>query len=199
PRSSCARRGGCCTRPRGRPTAVRTAGTSRRRRRSTPPRSPAGWWTGRSRSTAAPAWRRRTRSNAGTASCGSSASAKDRPKCTAWSSPATCSAAASRSRGGFVGAALEDVLVLDLGQIYNGPYCSMLLAYQGAKGIKIEPPIGEVLRRRKRSAADQERHEFLMLNSNKSGITLDLKREPGRRTFLELAKRADVVVENFAP
>lgn len=98
-----------------------------------------------------------------------------------------------------MGSALEDILVLDLGQIYNGPYCSMLLAFQGAKVIKVEPPTGEVLRRRRRAHTDKEPHEFLMLNSNKSGITLDLKSEAGKRTFTELVKRADVVVENFAP
>lgn len=95
--------------------------------------------------------------------------------------------------------ALEDVLVLDLGQIYNGPYCSMLLAFQGAKVIKIESPAGEVLRTRKRARDDKEPHEFLMLNSNKLGITLDLKSEQGKTFFTEMVRKADVLVENFAP
>lgn len=95
--------------------------------------------------------------------------------------------------------ALEDILVLDLGQIYNGPYCSMLLAFQGAKVIKIEPPTGETLRTRKRDRGDKEPHEFLMLNSNKLGITLDLKSEQGKSCFTEMVRKADVLVENFTP
>nr|WP_309099454.1 CoA transferase [Fredinandcohnia onubensis] len=90
--------------------------------------------------------------------------------------------------------ALEDVVVLDLGQIYNGPYCTLMLAYQGAKVIKIEPIEGEVLRRRR-----NEPHEFLMVNSNKYGVAINLKESEGKDLFLEMVKKADVVVENFAP
>jgi len=42
---------------------------------------------------------------------------------------------------------LSDVRVLELGQIYNAPYCGLLLAAQGADVIKIEPPGGEIVRR----------------------------------------------------
>lgn len=92
--------------------------------------------------------------------------------------------------------ALEDILVLDLSQIYQGPYCTLLLAYQGAKVIKIENPNGDLLRHR---VADKNPHEFLMFNSNKRGMTLNLKTDEGRNIFLEMAKKADVVVENFTP
>jgi crotonobetainyl-CoA:carnitine CoA-transferase CaiB-like acyl-CoA transferase len=90
--------------------------------------------------------------------------------------------------------ALEGTIVLDLGQIYNGPYCSLMLAYQGAKVIKIEPINGENLRVRRKGDC----HELLMLNSNKLGVSLDLKSEEGKEIFLELVKSADVVVENFS-
>ncbi|QGQ45648.1 CaiB/BaiF CoA transferase family protein [Metabacillus sediminilitoris] len=90
--------------------------------------------------------------------------------------------------------ALEGTIVLDLGQIYNGPYCSLMLAFQGAKVIKIEPINGENLRVRRKGDC----HELLMLNSNKLGVSLDLKSEEGKEIFLELVKRADVVVENFS-
>jgi len=92
--------------------------------------------------------------------------------------------------------ALEDIVVLDLGQIYNGPYCSLMLAYQGAKVIKIEPIHGEVLHQR--VGDNLESHEFLMMNSNKYGIALDLKSEDGKKLFIELVKKADVLVENFS-
>ncbi|MFI5014827.1 MAG: CaiB/BaiF CoA transferase family protein [Hyphomicrobiales bacterium] len=92
---------------------------------------------------------------------------------------------------------LTGVVVLDLGQIYNGPYCSFLLARAGATVIKIEPPGGENMRRR--AVVGGAILPFAMLNSNKSFVTLNLKTEAGRDLFLEMAKKADIVVENFAP
>lgn len=90
--------------------------------------------------------------------------------------------------------ALEDIVVLDLGQIYNGPYCSLMLAFQGAKVIKIEPLKGENLRVRRKG----DSHELLMLNSNKRSVSIDLKSEEGKELFLNLVKKADVIVENFS-
>ncbi|HEY3685326.1 MAG TPA: CoA transferase [Streptosporangiaceae bacterium] len=92
--------------------------------------------------------------------------------------------------------ALDGLLVLDLGQIYNGPYCGMLLAHLGAEVIKVESPAGDPTRWR---AAGEESYPFLMLNGNKHGLRLNLKDEAGRALFLRLAERADVVVENFGP
>jgi crotonobetainyl-CoA:carnitine CoA-transferase CaiB-like acyl-CoA transferase len=95
-----------------------------------------------------------------------------------------------------MGKALQDVLVLDLGQIYNGPYCSMLLAFQGAKVVKIEPLGGEALRNR--FGKGEEPHEFLILNSNKLGVSINLKAPEGKNLFLKMVEKADVVVENFS-
>jgi len=92
---------------------------------------------------------------------------------------------------------LAGIVVLDLGQIYNGPYCSFLLARAGATVIKIEPPGGENMRRR--AVVGGAILPFAMLNSNKSFVTLNLKTQAGREIFLEMARKADVVVENFAP
>jgi CoA:oxalate CoA-transferase len=89
---------------------------------------------------------------------------------------------------------LTGLTVLDLGQIYQGPYCGFMLAMAGATVIKIEPPQGEPIRMRRQSALP-----LAMLNSNKLGVTIDLKSEEGRARFLELVERADVVIENFAP
>ena len=91
---------------------------------------------------------------------------------------------------------LDDVRVLDLGQVYNGPYCGLLLAAQGADVIKIEPPGGEIVRRAAISPGGAS-YSFLMLNAGKRGMTLDLKDPRGREIFLRLVEQADVVLENF--
>jgi crotonobetainyl-CoA:carnitine CoA-transferase CaiB-like acyl-CoA transferase len=90
---------------------------------------------------------------------------------------------------------LDRIDVVDLGQIYNGPYCSLLLSYMGANVTKIEPPHGEPLRDR---VEDGEAPEFVMLNSNKEGMTLNLKTEEGTEIFEELIEDADILVENFS-
>ncbi len=92
---------------------------------------------------------------------------------------------------------LEGIRVLDLSQVYNGPYAAYLMALAGADVIKVEPPGGEFLRRR--DARPGASIPFWMLNGNKRSISLDLKTDRGRELFLELAKDADVVLENFAP
>ena len=89
------------------------------------------------------------------------------------------------------------VVVLDLTQIYNGPYATFLMAQAGATVIKIEPPGGGHLRKRDRSKGVTE--PFAMLNANKRCITLDLKCSAGVALLLEMAVGADVIVQNFAP
>ena len=90
---------------------------------------------------------------------------------------------------------LDGMLVLDLGQIYNGPYCGLQLAFMGARVLKIEPPEGDVVRRRKREV---EPYPLVMLNSNKELVVLDFKQPRGKEIFLELVAKADVLIENFA-
>jgi crotonobetainyl-CoA:carnitine CoA-transferase CaiB-like acyl-CoA transferase len=90
---------------------------------------------------------------------------------------------------------LDGMLVLDLGQIYNGPYCGLMLGFMGARVLKIEPPEGDVVRRRKREV---EPYPLVLLNSNKESVVLDLKQARGKQIFLDLVAKADVVIENFA-
>lgn len=90
---------------------------------------------------------------------------------------------------------LEGVRVLDLGQIYQGGYCGLLLAYLGADVIKVEPPWGENVRTR---SEDGYPPQFQYLNANKRGITLDLTSESGREALERLVEKADVLLENFA-
>ncbi len=95
------------------------------------------------------------------------------------------------------GDALSGITVVDLGQIYMAPYATLLLALAGADVIKVEPRHGEHLRARgdTRGAG----YPYLMLNSNKRGITLNLKHPQGRDLLLEMIERSDVLVENYAP
>lgn len=93
---------------------------------------------------------------------------------------------------------LKDILVLDLSQVYQGPYATFLMARAGANVIKIEPPTGEAVRRRARISLSAGA-PFAMLNGGKRSITLDLKKEEGKEVFKKLAKKADVLVENFTP
>lgn len=94
-------------------------------------------------------------------------------------------------------APLAGVVVLDLTQIYNGPYATFMMAMAGAEVIKIEPEGGEHLRRRPNARGATE--PFAVLNANKRSLVLDLKAEAGRQVLLELVAKADVLVENYAP
>jgi crotonobetainyl-CoA:carnitine CoA-transferase CaiB-like acyl-CoA transferase len=94
-------------------------------------------------------------------------------------------------------AVFDGLRVLELGQVYLGPYCGLLFAQLGAEVIKVEPPGGEPLRFRAHEPV--ESHEFVMLNSGKRSLVLDLKSDAGRETLLDLAGTADVLIENFAP
>ena len=93
---------------------------------------------------------------------------------------------------------LEGIRVLDLSRVIAGPYCAALLGDLGADVIKVErPPAGDdlrVLRGRGGMSAS-----FGAINRNKRGIALDLQQPEGARVAFELARRADVVVENFLP
>ena len=92
---------------------------------------------------------------------------------------------------------LAGVVVIDLSHIYNGPYATFLMAMAGAEVIKIEPHGGEHLRIR--AGLGGAALPFAMLNSNKKTVTLNLKSERGRALLFDMVRKADVVVENFAP
>jgi len=99
---------------------------------------------------------------------------------------------------------LSDVVVLDLTWHVAGPYCTKMLADYGAEVIKIEkPPEGDPARRWGPFPGDSPNPEasgtFLFLNTNKKGITLNLKTESGKAIFKDLAKDAHIVVESFSP
>lgn len=92
---------------------------------------------------------------------------------------------------------LAGMKVIDLSQIYNGPYATFLMAAAGAHVIKVEPPGGEPLRRR--GVVGGAALPFAMLNGCKDSIVLDLKTADGLAALKALVTDADVMVENFAP
>lgn len=93
--------------------------------------------------------------------------------------------------------ALDGIVVLDLGQVYNGPYCTHLLRHLGAEVIKIEPFSGDPIRWRSDEATSGQAFKFL--NAGKKSLRLDLRSSQGHTLMLQLVAKADVVVENFAP
>jgi formyl-CoA transferase len=91
---------------------------------------------------------------------------------------------------------LEGIRVIDFGQIYAVPYCTLQLAAMGAEIIKIEPPkTGEMLRRP--DLPGGVNYSFLMLNANKKSVTLNLKHPSAREIVFKLLADADVLVENY--
>ena len=94
---------------------------------------------------------------------------------------------------------LAGITVLDFGQIYQGPYATMLMAKGGANVIKIEPPGGEPLRKRIIAQGGETTLPMAMLNANKRAVTLNLKTDRGRELLKHMVAKADVLLENFAP
>ncbi|GAA1382011.1 CoA transferase [Pseudonocardia kongjuensis] len=94
---------------------------------------------------------------------------------------------------------LTGVLVLEVGAFMAAPFATMQLADLGARVVKIEPPGTGDPTRSAGPFLDGESSPFLRLNRNKESVVLDLKDERGRDAFLDLADRADVVVENLRP
>ncbi|HEX4328646.1 MAG TPA: CoA transferase, partial [Burkholderiales bacterium] len=93
---------------------------------------------------------------------------------------------------------LSGLRVLDLSAYIAGPYGCALLADQGAEVIKVEPPIGDNLRKYP-STLESESRAFLGVNRGKLGMVLDLKQAPQLQALLDLVKTADVFVHNFRP
>ncbi|MBI4330774.1 MAG: CoA transferase [Chloroflexi bacterium] len=99
---------------------------------------------------------------------------------------------------------LFDIKVIDLTQFIAGPYCTKLLADYGASVIKVEKPgAGDGARRLGPFPADDPDPEksglFIFLNTNKRGVTLNLKSPDGAGILRRLAATADVLVESFRP
>lgn len=93
---------------------------------------------------------------------------------------------------------LSGIRVVDMSAYIAGPYACSLLADQGAEIIKIEPPIGDNLRKYP-STLESESRAFLGVNRSKLSAVLDVKQEDDLATLLTLIESADVLVHNFRP
>lgn len=98
---------------------------------------------------------------------------------------------------------LSGLTVLDFTRVLAGPYCTRLLADQGADVIKVERPVEGDEVRHIVLQLDPERTDqssyFVRLNAGKRGIAIDLSHPEARPVILDLVRQADVVVENFSP
>ena len=93
---------------------------------------------------------------------------------------------------------LQGLRVLDLSRVIAGPYCAALLGDLGADVIKLERPgRGDDLRALR--GTGQMSASFAAVNRNKRGISVDLQKPEGARLAFDLARRADVIIENFLP
>ena len=97
--------------------------------------------------------------------------------------------------------ALEGIRVIDFTHDQAGPSCTQMLAWLGADVIKIErPPHGDRARRLWATPDDPaDSYFFLLLNSNKRSIVVDLKTVEGKDIARRLVREADVIAENLGP
>ena len=96
--------------------------------------------------------------------------------------------------------ALDGLVVLDLSRVLSGPFATMTLADLGADVVKVEQPgTGDDTRQWGPPFQGDEAAYFLSVNRNKRSLAVDLKSPEGLAVVRDLARRADVVVENFRP
>ena len=97
------------------------------------------------------------------------------------------------------GGPLAGTRVLDLSTIVSGPLCTQILGDLGADVVKVEAPAGDTARWLGGVRKADMTGFFAQWNRNKRSIVLDLKREDAQAALRRLARRADVLVENFRP
>ncbi len=93
---------------------------------------------------------------------------------------------------------LDGLRVIDMGRIMAGPVCGLMLADLGADVVKVESlPSGDPSRRFLPPSIGNESAAFMMMNRNKRGIAVDLRKDEGRAILRTLLSSADVLIENF--
>jgi len=91
--------------------------------------------------------------------------------------------------------ALEGLRVIDMTHNQAGPACAQMLGFLGAEVIKLEEPKGGDIAR----AQNNDELFFLAFNSNKRGLTLNLKSDEAKALFRKIIAQSDVLIENFGP
>ena len=94
---------------------------------------------------------------------------------------------------------LDGIKVVDFSKWLPGQYCGMLLGDYGADVIKIEDLAGDATRRFWPEKAPGMSYWHMMLNRNKRGVALDIKKAGGREALSKLLAEADVFLEGFRP
>jgi CoA:oxalate CoA-transferase len=95
---------------------------------------------------------------------------------------------------------LNGVHVLDLSRALAGPFCTLMLGDMGADVVKIEMPrVGDEARHWGPPFMKDESAYFLSINRNKRSVTINLKSDKGKEILREMARKSDVLVENFRP
>lgn len=95
--------------------------------------------------------------------------------------------------------ALEGLLVADFSRVLAGPYATQLMGDLGATVVKVEAPAGDETRGWAPPERDGVSTYYLGINRNKADVVLDFRDDGDRALAQELARRADVVIENFKP
>jgi formyl-CoA transferase len=95
---------------------------------------------------------------------------------------------------------LDDIRVVEMGQLLAGPFCGQLLADFGAEVIKVEPPgVGDPMRQWGRERPYGKSLWWPIVARNKRSVTIDLRTPEGQDVARRLIATADVLVENFRP
>lgn len=94
---------------------------------------------------------------------------------------------------------IQGMRVLDFTRVLAGPFATMMLGDLGADVVKVEPPQGDESRTWPPTLPRGESGYYMALNRNKRSIRLDLKHPGAREVAINLAEKADVVIENFTP
>jgi crotonobetainyl-CoA:carnitine CoA-transferase CaiB-like acyl-CoA transferase len=98
-----------------------------------------------------------------------------------------------------VGGPLDGLLIADFSRVLAGPFATQILGDFGADVIKVEAPVGDETRGWRPPEREGVSTYYLAINRNKRDLVLDFKDEDDRAAAQELARRADVVIENFKP
>jgi CoA:oxalate CoA-transferase len=95
-----------------------------------------------------------------------------------------------------MGRPLDGIVALDLSQFLSGPRCAQILALLGARVIKVETPVGDIMRLLMNSIGSER--AMSTMHQDKEAVVVDWRTPEGAQVVAELSGRSDILVENFA-